>query len=87
MFEGCVLHIASWSAIASHLYNFYVADIELGDGLGPHAHANLLGWRSIILDQHLPQVPVNLHAAYDEAQAALQCFPAKSYAMAYSPVL
>ena len=33
-----------------HLHNFQVADIELGDGLGPDAHSNLLGRRRILPD-------------------------------------
>ena len=47
-----------------HLHNFQVADIELGDGLGPDAHSNLLGRRRILPDQHLPQVLVHLHAQH-----------------------
>ena len=44
-----------------YLNDFQMADIELGNGLGPHTHTNLLGWRGILPNQHLPQVLVDLH--------------------------
>ena len=44
-----------------YLDDFYMANIELGDGLGPHTDTNLLGWRGVLLNQHLPQVLIDLH--------------------------
>lgn len=38
-----------------------MVQVELGDGFGPYCDIHSLGWRSVRLDQHHPQVLVHLH--------------------------
>ncbi len=46
--------------VQAHLDDIKVSQVELGDGLGPHADADPLRRRRIRLNQHLPQILVHL---------------------------